>query len=703
LNYFTIHSVCLFLLLSLAGTSSAQYEDKSFYLLDSLDLSGVEASDVALLDSMLPLYHSAKDDTARFNVLGYIVEECWADEVWPRYNRMMLDDLSVIVSAGGFANQQEEYKVKAQYSQALNNEGFKLGNDGAIEQAIRYFLLSLSVDEEIGDSSGMASAINNIGFIYYQQGNYGQAFEFFDRAADLHAAMGSEAGLASALNNIGLVQEKRKDAKAALKSFSEAEKLYRKLQDKRGLATSLNNIGSIYRSQGEVDRAMEYFEEAYIMRELSADDEGMCYSLNSMAKVELEQGFVEDAKEKAERSFALAKQIGFPELISNSALLMSQVLQAEAKLDGLSDSQELVIWKQIFEVEQLYTEMRDSIRNVATEKATIEQSMKYQYDKEALVLKQEAEKDRLIVDNKNANQKVIIWAVGAGLVLALIGGFVIMSRLRVTRKQKQIIELQKAEVDEKQGEIMASINYAKRIQQALFQTEAYVSKHLPEHFILLKPKDVVSGDFYWSIQKNDCLYLAVVDCTGHGVPGAFMSMLGIAFLNEVTSVDKALTPGEILQELRTKVINELGQTGETGENRDGMDASLPRYNLKTKEMIWAGANSPLWRVGKSAHDAFTVYKANRQPIGFHSAMELFVDHEVVVAPGDTFYLFTDGYVDQFGGPDGKKLKSAGLKKILHEIYPMDMEEQRNELNSRFINWQNELEQIDDVCIMGIRF
>ncbi|MBA3972332.1 MAG: SpoIIE family protein phosphatase, partial [Bacteroidetes bacterium] len=208
------------------------------------------------------------------------------------------------------------------------------------------------------------------------------------------------------------------------------------------------------------------------------------------------------------------------------------------------------------------------------------------------------------------------------------------------------------------------------------------------------------GDFYWSFEKDNFWYLAAVDCTGHGVPGAFMSMLGIAFLNEITAVDKMLTPSEILDSLRSKIIKEMGQTGRMGENKDGMDISLIRLNLTTHELQWAGAYNPLWIINNRKE--LIEIKGDKQPIGFSHNQNPFSNHVIPLNKEDTFYIFTDGYADQFGGVKGKKFKYMKLKEVLFTVNDRAMTEQKQILDENFENWRGSLEQVDDVCVIGVR-
>jgi len=219
------------------------------------------------------------------------------------------------------------------------------------------------------------------------------------------------------------------------------------------------------------------------------------------------------------------------------------------------------------------------------------------------------------------------------------------------------------------------------------------------HFIYFKPKDIVSGDFYWSYEKEDFFYIAAVDCTGHGVPGAFMSMLGISFLNNINTQTPLLSPAEILNHLRTKVIEELHQTNKDWSSRDGMDISLVRINTRTHTIEWAGANNPLFIIN---NDNLTEIKANRFAINYSENLYPFTNHRIQLTKNDQIYLFTDGFADQFGGEKGKKFKYSNLKALLLKIAQEPLENQKEILSTTFKNWMGDLDQIDDVCIIGVK-
>jgi serine phosphatase RsbU (regulator of sigma subunit) len=249
-------------------------------------------------------------------------------------------------------------------------------------------------------------------------------------------------------------------------------------------------------------------------------------------------------------------------------------------------------------------------------------------------------------------------------------------------------------VEEKQKEILDSIHYAQRIQKALLASDALLSRHLPEYFVLYKPKDIVSGDFYWATEKGNSFYLAVCDSTGHGVPGAFMSLLNISFLNEAITEKDISEPNEVFNHARKRLIENISQEGQ----QDGMDGVLIKLEQSTLSYA-ASYNAPLVIRNKEMIEL----NADKMPVGASPRQnESFTANTFNLQKGDLVYLFTDGYADQFGGEKGKKFKSKQLQQLIRDNAQFTMEEQREILNKEFEGWKGSLEQVDDVLIIGIK-
>ena len=305
---------------------------------------------------------------------------------------------------------------------------------------------------------------------------------------------------------------------------------------------------------------------------------------------------------------------------------------------------------------------------------------------------------------KIEQQKNRSYFLYAGLGVTIIFAFFILNRFRITRKQKGIIEEQKSEVElaheeltEKNQEILDSITYAKRIQSAILPQASIFNEHLPNSFVLYEPKDIVAGDFYWMEKRGDELLFAAADCTGHGVPGAMVSVVCNNGLNRSVREHGLTDPGKILDKTREIIIGEFEKSEE--EVKDGMDIAL--CSLFGSTLKYAGANNPIWIIRKDATEIEET-KADKQPIGKYLNPVPYTTQTILLNPGDTFYIFTDGYVDQFGGEKGEKFKASNLKELLLSIQDQGMESQKSLLKDSLIAWKGSLEQVDDVCMIGVR-
>jgi serine phosphatase RsbU (regulator of sigma subunit) len=270
--------------------------------------------------------------------------------------------------------------------------------------------------------------------------------------------------------------------------------------------------------------------------------------------------------------------------------------------------------------------------------------------------------------------------------------------------QNKKIESQKELLYQKNEEVNDSINYAKKIQSAIMPPEQYFQEILNDVFILFKPRDIVSGDFYWIKQVNQYVILAAADCTGHGVPGAFMSMLGMSYLNEIVHRREITNANEVLNELRKQIRNSLRQRGQPEESKDGIDMALCVIDEKEKVLQYCGANNPLYLIrDKNGTPEMTEFKADRMPLGYYPGkFKTFTNNDIQLESGDMFYLFSDGFIDQKGGEEGKKFLSKNFKELLLEIHEEPMHDQEQILNKTITDWMGDNSQIDDILVVGVR-
>ena len=350
---------------------------------------------------------------------------------------------------------------------------------------------------------------------------------------------------------------------------------------------------------------------------------------------------------------------------------------------------------------------RDSFFNEENTKNTVRLEMNYEFEKKEAEVKAEQDKQAAVAAAERSRQRLFLWLVGAVAGAIAVIALIIFRSLQITRRQKDIIEAHKTEiekskllVEERNKDITDSINYAKKIQEAILPDKEIKYRIFPNAFVLYQPCGIVSGDFYWFTEKNGRRLIAAVDCTGHGVPGAFMSMIGNTFLHEIVNEKGIIQPDLILNELREMIITSLKQTGSDGQNKDGMDIAILSFDDKKEIVEFAGANNPLCLIRKGE---ITKIEGNKQPIGYYSGKVVpFTNHKIEINKEDSLYIFSDGIIDQFGGKDGKKFKLKQFQQILLSIQDKPMLEQETVLLERFSQWKGNLEQTDDVLIIGIK-
>jgi serine phosphatase RsbU (regulator of sigma subunit) len=295
----------------------------------------------------------------------------------------------------------------------------------------------------------------------------------------------------------------------------------------------------------------------------------------------------------------------------------------------------------------------------------------------------------ILLNQKNLEKEVVFYRTSA-----------ITLEKMVEERTREVVE-QSYIIEQKHKEITDSINYAEYIQRSFLPSTKLLDDHLGEHFVFFKPKDVVSGDFYWASELSNGLFaLLTADSTGHGVPGALMSILNISCIEKAIEAEKLTEPSEILNHTRTKIIETLKKDGSDEGGNDGMDCSLVIFDFKNKRLTYSAANNPVWIV---RHKHILEFAPNNMPVGKHAKDSvLFTQHTINLEEGDIVYTFTDGMSDQFGGPHGKKFMKRQLKQLLISISHLPLKEQKEKLIASVDNWKSDLEQVDDITLIGIR-
>jgi serine phosphatase RsbU (regulator of sigma subunit) len=354
-----------------------------------------------------------------------------------------------------------------------------------------------------------------------------------------------------------------------------------------------------------------------------------------------------------------------------------------------------------------YIALRDSIFNKENTKNALRTELNFEFEKKQSLEKVEQEKRNVVVAAERKRQRIVLWFVSGFAVLILLGSIFMYSsysqKQRINNElhvRSQRIEIAHRIIKEKNDEITDSINYALHIQQAMLPDKNEIFSVLPQSFVLFKPKDIVSGDFYFFINYHEKIFIATADCTGHGVPGGFMSMIGSEKLSN--AIKQNSDPGKILSLVNEGIKRSLHQSGHTKTSRDGMDIALCAIDLKKLTVEFAGANRPIWIIRKNSKSLEEIKGTKASIGGLTEDDKTFDTHHIQLHAGDTFYICSDGYADQFGLNDNKKLTSKIFKNILFAIKDKSIPEQDRFLDDFIADWRGSIEQTDDILLVGIR-
>lgn len=635
-------------------------------------------------DSLLGILKKIGEDTNKVNILNQISRELG-------YQADYTKAKVYATRAVSLAQQLSFKNGEATANKIIGNLYF---DQGDYSKAIEFYFNALTIYENIKYKTGIAFICTNIGNAYSDQAENEKAIEYYNRAIkgleDLK--MQKSVQYFNALNGIGRAYENLLDYDKALAFYFNSQMIAEETDDMEGVGISLNNIGNIYKEKGkEYKKSLEYFFKALKIREETGDKYYIATTLNNIGSVFLILKQYKEALNYCSRSLEMAKEVEALDLVKDAEFYISSVYENMGnKADALIHYKEYITARDsIFST--------DKIKKLANVESKIrEEKMQANFKEDQI--KKEAELNR---------QKTIRYAFTVGFGLVLILAFVVFRNLRQSREKNKIIESQKSEVEkknllieEKQKEIVDSITYARRIQQALLASAFLLNKNLPEHFVLFKPKDIVSGDFYWGALRENSFYLAICDSTGHGVPGAFMSLLNISFLNEAVSEKQIKDPGLILNHVRSNLINALRDDGSEDGGRDGMDCILCEFDFANNTLNYSAANNSFYIV---RNNELMVFAADKMPVGKSPQdKKSFNSHAVQLQKDDVIYFLTDGYPDQFGGPNGKKFKYKQLEELLIKNCEKRMSSQREIFDKKFEEWRGSLDQVDDVLLIGIR-
>ncbi len=684
---------------------------------------------------------SPKEEASALNSIG----SCYRREGQPDSAKYyFLQSLHIL-------KDKQEDKLQARTYQNIGLIEFEQGN---YEQAIYNYQQAKEIRDKLGDLQGKAILLNNIGNVYYSWGKYQQAAVNYQQALEIFEKIGFNSGLASAYTNLGTtfiklrdyntardylekaLQERKKSdnkleianayinlanlfsqinheenkkrygenwEKIILKHLSsakvlqqyktsllyneEALKLSNEIGNKRIKAMSLNNIGTIYSLAGLSDKALEYYNQALQINREIGNLPDVVINLFAIGIIHSSNGNYENALRYFNESLKIAQQIQRTETEKDIYYNLSVMYE------NMGNSAKAL------EYYKNYARLKDTLLNKETFKQIAELKTKYETEKKQKEIEL-LSKDQKLKENQIRQQRMaIIFFIILTLVISSLIVLLIRQNEQRKRTNKALAE-KNALITEQKKEITDSIQYASRIQRAILPPDELVQQVFSDYFILYRPRDIVSGDFYFVAQHANKTIVAAADCTGHGVPGAFMSMLGMALLQEIIGKLEELRADIILNELRRLLIRSLHQNQMSYSTRDGMDMSLYIIDNQSRKISFAGANNPLIIVRDG--EVFEL-KADRMPIGIYEKMDMaFTEKTFDAVLGDMIYSYSDGFQDQFGGPEGKKFMSKRLKELLASCASLPCTQQIEIIEKSFHEWKGDNPQIDDVLVIGVR-
>jgi serine phosphatase RsbU (regulator of sigma subunit)/TPR repeat protein len=637
-----------------------------------------------VIDS-LKLQLEASSDTVHYQVLRALSKEYSQTD--------MKESMNYAVQCLAYA---KETGVDEWITTATMLVGNCYTRQGEYETSISYYINASEMASQAKDTFLLSQSYSNIGAIQFYIENFDKAIEYFKKSQQIKEAIGTPKQIAQGLSNIGEAFRNIEQLDSAITYLNRSYSIFEDINHTNGLATSLNNIGNIYAQQKDYYKAIDFYERSLVYKYIMNKPRDLAVACNNLG----------------EMYFKLKnynKSLKYYQSSEEYALKSQSLIDIKIAYKGLSKLYEQnKNWEKSLDYFKQYSTLSDSLINVEKANSVANFEIKYQTiekAKEIVKLEAEKEKEHLYsiqkelevekIQKENEFKTILIISSVIVLLLLAVVVLIIMKRNKERKNDNAILTTKNHEIETKNRDIMDSIKYAKRIQNAILPPNKIVKEFLHDSFIYYKPKDIVAGDFYWLEHKEGKVLFAAADCTGHGVPGAMVSVVCSNGLNRSVREHGITDPGKILDKTRDIIIQEFQKSEE--DVNDGMDIAL--CCLEGNTLLYAGAHNPLWiiRNGKLLET-----KANKQPIGKFDKLLPYTTHTFDLEPNDTFYIFSDGYVDQFGGEKGKKFKAKAFKDLLISIQDKSMEKQKEKLDQVFESWKGDLEQIDDVCVIGIR-
>lgn len=621
-----------------------------------------------------------------------------------RIHEIRGDGIKALESAFQALKLGEKIGNKYKISLCLGNIGDIYKNQGNYSKAMDYYFRALKIAEEIKNQPQIATMLSSIGGAYFDSGDRDQALDFFMKGYAIMEKVGNKHGLAQHLGNIGLVYAQSKNEAKALFYYQRAIHVLKELGIKNELNSWLNNAALSYSELAKLpenkdssrvynSRALAYlFESLHIAKELDRKNEiGRSYYLIGFMK--MNNGNFKEAEQDFVKAIEMSQMTGELSNRENAYKQLSHIYHQQGNLQ-----QELETYKN-------YILYRDSIFNKENTERKLRSAINFEFEKKQSVERVKQERSNILALTAKKRQKTVLWfVISFALLILLAAAFIYRSFLQKRRINSELeiknrrIEWAHKIIAEKNHEITDSINYALHIQQAILPDKNEISKVLPRNFILYKPKDIISGDFYFFAKEEKRIIIAAADCTGHGVSGGLMSMLASEKLHN--AVKQTTDPGRILSLVNEGIKSTLHQSEQDYTNRNGMDIALCAIDLENHRIEFAGANRPIW-IWRNATGLLEEVSGTKSSIGGLTRNDKCFDTcTIKLQKGDLFYIFSDGYADQFGTNE-KKLTTRRFRNLLIELKDWPLPEQGKLLEEFIDNWKGNTIQTDDMLIIGI--
>lgn len=646
------------------------------------------------------------------------------------YRGWLAQDKSAFKAANSYFYKSLTYLKKAKHQQGIADAYGNLGNSyldiQEYQKSLNYQLLALDANEAIlkdkpkGEALydamiGKTYALHNIGAIYGEIDMFDKALDYHRQSLDFEIESKNWGGVAISYKAIATTHKELENIDSAIYYFKKSRDLFEsdKVDNQFDYAAVLESYATLQGSKLSKKKKNEMLQKALKIRREFEDANGEALTLISIADQDFDQLSIDSLSNMLKRSYYLIENYELDGVSEKYFKVYSKYNSRIGKYDSAYFALENYL--------ELKAESDEKRRTHDLIAGDIKHQLKTKNFNDSLKIENQFAQERAKHTEDIASIQNVVYLSVIGFIIMIVTLFIIINTNRRRKRmnellseKNELVQEQKEIVEEKNKSISDSINYARRLQSAILPTTEQVNEFFPDSFLFFRPKDIVSGDFYWFEQNGDICFMAVADCTGHGVPGAMVSVVCSNALNRCVNEFGLVKPNEILDQARQLVVETLGKSGE--DVADGMDIALSAIDFKKKKVQFSGAHNALWLVRKNEdvgqlkdfvnHEkemySLIEMKGDKQPVGLFDHMSAFTLKEFDFKEGDAIYMTSDGYADQFGGEHGKKFKYRPLKDEILSMQLMSMDTQKRQLERVFDDWIGEEEQIDDLCFIGFR-